>query len=222
MEQLGRHAWADLADRMAELIIDGTMPPGKHLVEVDVAEQFGISRGPVRTALAWLERQGLAEPQGRRGLAVVEMDAHDVDELFEVRIALETTALRSIIARIGTVDLAVLGERVARLEAVSSASGAKVIDMARADVEFHRSVCVLSDNSRLLRAWDELSYQILLVLGTLQGGDLEPVAHVFGHHKQIFDALTSKKPGKAEDLLVAHLQESHSLMVRATAERSHA
>lgn len=218
MANLGQHAWADLADRMAEMIVDGRLPPGRHLVEAEVADQFGVSRGPVRTALAWLERQGLAAPQGKRGLAVVRMTASDVDELYEVRIALEITALRRVAARPDNLDLGELRDRLEALEGASGSPDVRPLVIARADLAFHRQLCVLSGNARLTRTWDSLSHQILLVLGTLQSGDLSPLAHLFAHHASIYQALDSGDSALAERLLLAHLHESREYMLSSVDE----
>lgn len=215
VQTLGRHAWAELADHLADMIVDGRMPPGHRLVEAEVAESFGISRGPVRTALAALERQGLAEPKGRRGLAVVEMTVNDIRELFEVRSALELAAVTHLAENANEMDLAPLHERLRNLDLAAASESIGVVEVARTDLHFHRGLCELTRNARLLRSWENLSSQILLVMGTLQGGNITPVRHLFDHHAAVLEALESDQPHSAAEVMKTHLDRARILMVEA-------
>lgn len=73
-------------------IIDWTLPPGTVLGEVELSERLGVSRTPIREALARLSAEGLAEPQSGRGVVVSEISLDHLDELFELRSALECRA----------------------------------------------------------------------------------------------------------------------------------
>lgn len=218
MRVLGRPAWEELADALAELIIAGELAAGERLVETAVAERFGISRGPVRTALAWLERQGLAESRDTGGMVVVSMTPADVYELFEVRIALECAALQRI-----------LDERVADLSPLSWSLGqieqaARTMDiqgLAVVDLDFHRKLCEMSGNGRLLRNWDELSYQIRLIIATIANDDVASVEPLTFDHHEVFDAIASPRPGfEPVDLLRGHLSRSRDAMIQVALNRA--
>src|SRR6476646_9135645 len=87
--------------------------PGERLVEAEIARQLGISRGPVREALAKLRAEGLVYDEPRRGSFVAELTDHDVHEIYELRAALELQAVRLLIARDDDAAFARLGEVMA-------------------------------------------------------------------------------------------------------------
>ncbi|MEU3598608.1 GntR family transcriptional regulator [Streptomyces sp. NPDC006798] len=78
--------------QMRSEILDGLLVPGAALLEVEQSERLGVSRTPVREALRRLVAEGLAEPTGRRGLVVTQVDERDVRSLFELRACLEAQA----------------------------------------------------------------------------------------------------------------------------------
>lgn len=85
---------------LREDIVEGRLPPGSVLAEVEQAQRLGLSRTPLREALGRLGAEGLAAPQGGRGVVVTEISLAHANELFELRMALECKA-SSIAARRG-------------------------------------------------------------------------------------------------------------------------
>src|ERR1700761_3291471 len=81
-------------DRIREWIIDGTIDLGAHLSENQVAEQLGTSKTPVREAFAHLQTLGLLQVHAQKGGIVFQPSVEQVRELCEVRLELETVALR--------------------------------------------------------------------------------------------------------------------------------
>ncbi|WP_187271830.1 GntR family transcriptional regulator [Aeromicrobium terrae] len=79
----------DVSARIRERIVDGTYPAGSRLVERTIAAELGVSRVPVREALHTLVRDGFAVERDTGGTAVRTYEPHEIDELFEVRAALE-------------------------------------------------------------------------------------------------------------------------------------
>ena len=77
-----------IAERIGNVIIRGGYEPGARIQEQEVADQFRVSRGPVREALRILERDGLVRIHARRGAQVTQLNVGEVHDLFEVRIAL--------------------------------------------------------------------------------------------------------------------------------------
>ncbi len=85
-----------VGERIRSNVIDGVLPPGSQLNEVELAETFGVSRGPVREALQRLIQEGLLLSEPHRGVFVPVMSADDVDDIYLAREALETAAVRRI------------------------------------------------------------------------------------------------------------------------------
>lgn len=83
-----------VAARVGDRILAGTLAPGERVLEQDLATEFKVSRGPVREAIRILEREGLVTVLPRRGAVVTDLTAEEVREIFEVRIALWAVAGR--------------------------------------------------------------------------------------------------------------------------------
>ncbi|MBI3372587.1 MAG: GntR family transcriptional regulator [Betaproteobacteria bacterium] len=83
-----------IAERIGNTIIRGGYEPGARIQEQEVADQFHVSRGPVREALRILERDGLVQIHARRGAQVTQLNVGEVNDLFELRISLLGLAAR--------------------------------------------------------------------------------------------------------------------------------
>ncbi|MGX2993518.1 GntR family transcriptional regulator [Streptomyces sp. JNUCC 64] len=86
-------------EQLRSEILDGGLPPGTPLFEVEQAERLGVSRTPVREALRQLASEGLVEPSGKRGLVVTQIHDRDVRNLFELRTCLEAQAAQLAASR---------------------------------------------------------------------------------------------------------------------------
>lgn len=93
-------------------IIDGDLPPGQILAEVEQSQRFGISRTPVREAIGRLAAEGLAEQQGGRGVVVSEVTVDDITPLFEVREALDIQAARLAALRGNPAEFTALADQL--------------------------------------------------------------------------------------------------------------
>lgn len=109
-----------VADALRRLIVSGELAAGTRLVEIPLAEQFGVSRGPIREAFVRLESEGLLTT-GRRGAFVVGMTDDDIDELYSLRETIEQFAVGLIVARRADLDWPVLEAAVARMQEAAQA-----------------------------------------------------------------------------------------------------
>src|SRR5690348_10518744 len=86
--------WQRVVSVMRRAIVMGELEPGAHLKEPALAQRFGVSRLPVREAIAQLEREGLVRSEPRRGAFVVGITEQAVSDIYECRLLLESCALR--------------------------------------------------------------------------------------------------------------------------------
>ncbi|MEA2513887.1 MAG: hypothetical protein QOJ59_3374, partial [Thermomicrobiales bacterium] len=84
----------DIAERLRSAILDGHFGPGERLREEALARSMGVSRGPVREALARLEREGLLVIRRNRGAVVAQLSREDLDEVYTLRVAIERLAIQ--------------------------------------------------------------------------------------------------------------------------------
>ena len=110
-----------IAARLGDRILSGAMPPGARIGEQELADEFAVSRGPIREALRILEREGLATLLPRRGAIVTDLTASELRELLEVRAGLFELVVRKIAARPSPEILTLMEAGVTRLEVLSTA-----------------------------------------------------------------------------------------------------
>jgi len=129
-------------------IVRGSIPPGTRLVEREVAELLKISRAPVRDALLELEKEGLVESRSD-GRHVIELEERDVRELYQVRLELETLAVRLAAQKTCPKNRTALREK---LEAMRQAAREQDrAGLVRGDVEMHWLLWQQADNRHLLK-----------------------------------------------------------------------
>lgn len=193
---------------LREAIIDGDFAPGQRLVETELADHYEVSRGPIRDALAELERSGLVELRPRKGSFVRSLTATDVHEVYSLRIALESLALRTAIEGGTTVsDLAPLLQELETAHAANDVSA-----IGRADMALHRAIVAAANHSRLLDAWESLADQTLLMMAALPLVDPE-IQGPMGAHNAIVDAVRQADADTAVTALVGHLSDAEAAMV---------
>ncbi|MCL4182024.1 MAG: GntR family transcriptional regulator [Burkholderiaceae bacterium] len=113
-----------IAAKVGDRIIAGGLAPGQRIAEQELADEFKVSRGPVREAIRILEREGLATVLPRRGAVVTQLTARELRELFEIRAGLFDIVVRKVGTARPPELLAVLRAGVTRLEALAELPGA--------------------------------------------------------------------------------------------------
>ncbi len=108
-----------VAAKVADRIIAGLLGPGARIGEQELADEFAISRGPVREAIRILEREGLVEILPRRGAVVTTLSADELRELFEIRAALFEMAVRKVAVSRPAELLAAMRAGIARLQSLA-------------------------------------------------------------------------------------------------------
>lgn len=149
-----------IAARLGDRILGGQMPTGTRIGEQELADEFAVSRGPVRDALRILEREGLVTILARRGALVTELSADELRELLEIRAGLFELVVRKLAAAPQPALLALLRAGVERLDALAG-----VTDDAGEYAETTYKLLILcarqSGNQRLQRMLTALSLQTL-------------------------------------------------------------
>ena len=189
-------------DRLVAAIADGSLPPGHRLTQEDVAARLGVSRQPVSHALQVLRRRGLLEEAGRRGLAVVPLDAQWLRDLYQVRAALEAlaAALAAARVRVGAISPQEReeGQRLFDRGAAIAKRGA-IRDLIEADVAFHSFLHRLSGNHAIIdtiaEQWPHFRRSMGVVLM-----DKAIARRVWAEHRAILDAILA---GRAEEAAAA-------------------
>jgi DNA-binding GntR family transcriptional regulator len=155
--------WEAVLERMREAILAGELPAGTKLVEVDLAERFGTSRGPIREAVRELVREGLVVEFDRRGNVVSTLTGRDLVEVYAVREALELAAARQAIDRADDDQLRALERHLAALE--DETAGDYLVNSVH-DLGFHRELVGLAGNARMTTIYEQMLKQTAHLLRT--------------------------------------------------------
>ena len=198
------NSFSDRVERaLRDRILHGEVAPGERLNEVEIAGELGVSRGPIREALQRLASDGLVELQAHRGAFVRRLGPAEVRDLFEVRMALETTAARLAAQRATDAQLADLDALVH--------AGAEPI--GHADVRFqgardlHARLGEATANPALA-AHLTLVNQELRLLRTRSGEVPARAEHAVAEHAEIVAAVRAGDAHGAAAAMEAHLRSA--------------
>lgn len=108
-----------VAAKVGNRIVAGELAPGARIGEQELADEFGLSRGPVREAIRILEREGLVQVLPRRGAIVTQLSPAELREVFEIRAGLFDIAVRKVIQERPPELLAVMRAGLQRLQALA-------------------------------------------------------------------------------------------------------
>jgi len=209
-----------VVDELRRRIIDGLYGPGHRLTEERLAEDFGVSRNPVREAIRVLEAEGFLVAQPRRGAVVASLSAQDVEELFDVRLSLEVLAARLAAARTGAaragaaragaarrgvpavdggdaVDVDVLDKLLAEARAAPSAA-----ELSALNTRFHAAICGLSGNALLAGIMESLHGRLQWVYR--QSAEVR-APHSWAEHTRLAEAIRAGDAPAAERAARAHV-----------------
>jgi DNA-binding GntR family transcriptional regulator len=198
----------DIAERLRSAILSGYFGPGARLPEEQLARTMGVSRGPVREALATLEREGLIIIRRNRGAFVAQLSREDLDEVYSLRVAIERLAIERCVVNADESDLAELQGVVDRI-AEQMEAGITEQDAAELDLEFHDIIYRSGRHRRLYDTWATLrpQIQVLLLNRNVAHEDFRDL--VVPAHQAMIDAIRSRDMELSVNLTMAHLKESY-------------
>jgi DNA-binding GntR family transcriptional regulator len=202
----------DIAERLRSAILDGHFGPGERLREEALARSMGVSRGPVREALARLEREGLLVIRRNRGAVVAQLSREDLDEVYTLRVAIERLAIQRAV--VGGDD-----EALSHMQAVVDEIGAAVargiseLEAAELDLRFHDLIYQAANHRRLVDCWLTLRPQIYIVFLNRNVANPDFRDYVVTSHQEILDAIRDRDEALAVRLTEEHLRGSYERIV---------
>lgn len=197
-------------------IVEGRFPPGRRMREIELSEWLGVSRTPTRQALSRLELEGLVDLRPRVGLVVSSLDSDAIDELYEMRAALEGTAAALAASHASARDLATLRQMLAAEVALPLEAEARY----RHNLAFHQALYAAAHNRFLVKSLHALHDAIsLLGPSTLTAEGRYQLAQE--EHGRIVEAIAAKDANTAEAEARAHVLRAltvrHAMQARADA-----
>jgi DNA-binding GntR family transcriptional regulator len=196
-------------------IIEGDLPPGSRLTEERLAALFGVSRTPIREALAHLAESNLVRRDDRGTIRVQALTPDKLLEVYAVRFALEGLAAR-LAAQFST-PAAVVRLTELNRACAEAAKAANFVEMAERNLSFHAAIAdaarneMLSDFMTRAHAWVRLIPTTTL---SHPGRAEKAVAQ----HEAIIDAIANRAPEEAEELAREHMREAEAIRITMMAD----
>ena len=182
---------------------EGLILPGDRIIETELALQLGVSRVPVREALRVLESQGVVVNEPYKGIRLTPVTTERIDQLIEVRVALETTAASRCI-RQGHNDAARMRLLSAIVDEMQAMAGRNdVFGFATADTSFHRAFCGFAGNSVLSDMWEMLARQMTIIFGLSALG--KPMADIVQEHRVLIEVFRLGNMADMADAISDHI-----------------
>ncbi|NHC07946.1 GntR family transcriptional regulator [Azonexus fungiphilus] len=203
--------YQEVAERLRQRIFAHELTPGTWIDEQKLAEQYGISRTPLREALKVLASEGLVELKPRRGCYVTEISRQDLDDIFPLMAMLEARCAFEAVKRARSADLAELKAIHEQLE--SAARDGRIDAFFEANQEFHKKIQALSGNRWLLSVIQDL--RKVLKLSRLHSLSLEGrLQQSLDEHRAILASMLSGDAAKSEKLMLDHIQSGREALAR--------
>jgi DNA-binding GntR family transcriptional regulator len=197
-------------------ILGGTFQAGERLIETDLAERIGTSRGPVRDALKELAREGLVDVHPYRGAVVATLTARDIEEIYELRNLLEGYATRAAVEKASPADIDRLQKIYSEMQSIADAGDLSAL--VEKDIEFHREICRISGNRRLLDVWSSLGSQVRLFLVLADQVFFTP-EFIVSTHTVTLEAMCTRDAERAVQAMQAHMLEVGRTIARGLREQ---
>ena len=203
--------YLEVAERLRQRIFAHELTPGDWIDEQNLAEQYGISRTPLREALKVLASEGLVELRPRRGCYVTEISRQDLDDIFPLMAMLEGRCAALAVKRAQPADIAVLQEIHEGLEA--AARDGRITAFFEANQAFHKQIQELAANRWMLSVIHDL--RKVLKVSRLHSLSLEGrLQQSLDEHRAIMAAITAGDALKAETLMHDHLLSGREALAK--------
>ena len=198
---------ADIAShRLAQSIVTGELAQGQKLNEAELAERFGMGRGPLREALRHLEGMRLVTRVPNAGARVVVLDRKTLSDLYAVRETLEGMACRIAATQMTDDEIDQLRKLLDRHEAQIKKQGGKVYAQNEGDLDFHFQIVRGSRNQMLMDLLGSEQYQLLRMCRYRTSRNAERTGPALQQHRQVVEALAQRDGELAEILMRRHIQ----------------
>jgi DNA-binding GntR family transcriptional regulator len=210
----------EVYEQLKRDVADFKLVPGDRFTENELCERLGVSRTPVRQALFRLQQEGYVEVLFRSGWRVLPFDFDQFEQLYDLRMVLETTAAQRLCADGERVDGGLL-EALAAIWLVPAAGrSADIRQVALWDEEFHGALLVAAGNAEMARVHRDVTERIRIIR-RLDFTQQARIDATYEEHAKILKAIQRKRGDQAVMLLRAHIQTSQAEVRKITLHQVH-
>jgi len=196
----------EVAIELRNKILQGKIMQGERIIEADLAEEFGISRGPIREAFRQLEQEGLIEYSPRKGCTVKTISARESAESYILRASLENLAIRLTNGQFKPKTIEALEKITKQMENYPDIED--LINIIQCDQKFHELIVQEAGMKKLYEMWSTLNNSNAIIFYALYRTKYSPRVLLADNHKILVDAI---KKGEVED--ICSVLQEHYLIV---------
>ena len=194
-----------IAEQVREAIGRGDFAPGAQLHEAQLAQQLGVSRGPLREGLQRLTQEGLLLAIRNRGLFVVQLTPDNVRDMYLAREAVERCAVSVVVDRAPVAAADALEPVLAQMRRAAEQGDAR--EIGECDIRFHAALVAQSGSERLVRLHSTQVVEARICIHSL-GSTSEDEMHRVHEHRAIADAIRAGDGDLAVELLRRHMADA--------------
>lgn len=192
-------------------ILTGAIVPGTRMMEVELAQEMGVSRTPIREAIRKLEKEGLVTIEPRRGAYASQISTDDMVEILEVRQNMEGLAAFFAASRMQPEKMEELKEASSKYN--DAVSDSDIENMIKYDTKFHRIIVESCNNKILLQMIEQLQ-ELVLRFRYIYYDNFKRAENMPEEHAQIMNAIASKDAEAARKAADIHIDRLKELIIK--------
>jgi DNA-binding GntR family transcriptional regulator len=193
---------------LREAILNGHIEPGQRIKELDVADQMGVSRGPVREAIRQLEREGLLISYPYKETVVADLGAEEVKYiLLPIRSHIESFVIERYLGQMDESFFSHLQNIVDRMQ--QSLHAGEINKLVDLDIEFHQTILTISTERTVMLTWQSIINQIRLHFSRNLPYQYENIAT---EHHQYLEAIRTKDPQIIRSAIQTHMDSDDNML----------
>lgn len=201
----------NVVEAIRQKIINQELKPGERIVEMDLAEEFRTSRGPVREALRQLEHEGVIEYTRNVGCTVKDLDLQESFEVYLIRVSYEILAVKYMSGKVPPETIANMEKVLKKMSGLDEDHYANVYLY---DNEFHSEIVKMTKLKHLYRLWSELNYGNI-VTGYNNAQDKgRVIRRQYVVHKEIVDACRTGETAKICKVISDHYMRTITRLMK--------
>ncbi|MES2979217.1 MAG: GntR family transcriptional regulator [Pseudomonadota bacterium] len=201
-------------------IAEFRLVPGDRFTETEISDRLGVSRTPVRQALFKLQQEGFVEVLFRSGWRVLPFDFNQFEELYDLRMVLETTAVHRLCEGALKINAVLLADLAAIWLVAAEQRSTDMVEVAQWDEAFHCSLVEAAGNAEMARVHRDVTERIR-VIRRLDFTQPARISATYEEHGKIMRAIQRKRGDQAAMLLRAHIQASQAEVRKITLHQVH-
>jgi DNA-binding GntR family transcriptional regulator len=210
----------EVYEQLKQDIASFSLVPGDRFTENEISERLGVSRTPIRQALFRLQQEGYVEVLFRSGWRVLPFDFDQFEQLYDLRMVLETTAVHRICADGRRADQALLAQPAAVWLVPAAERSGDAAQVSRWDEEFHCALVAAAGNAEMARVHRDVTDRIRIIR-RLDFTKQVRIDATYDEHARILKALQRRRGDQAAMLLRAHIETSQAEVRKITLHQVH-